>query len=371
MHKQTPRQRDLKSIAANVARLSKLLTRERENLPLEYLKDPGLREAYVEYFLPANILKIQKPLEELSLHPARLLGKKLRVLDIGTGPGTAVLGVLDFFSKRTEGSPSLSFTAVDHVPENLQMTETLFKAYCSGRGVKASITTVRMNIEKLDHLDGRYDLIILSNVLNELFMHDEKQDSKRAALITKLLSQNLDPQGSCIIIEPALRETSRGLLKLRVALIEAGLHIFSPCIANSACEALQNPKDWCHEDVSWEPPVKISEIDKLTGLRKDSLKFSYLVVRHDVLSLADVCGQDAFRVVSQPLVSKGKIEYYVCGAQGRRLVMRLDKDRTEANKSFDVLKRGSIVLMAGLLDEEKRFKVSKETIIRLPLETAL
>ena len=37
-------------------------------------------------------------------------------------------------------------------------------------------------------------------------------------------------------------------------------------------------------------PALVKEIDKLTGLRKDSLKFSYLVLRKDGLTLKDVCG---------------------------------------------------------------------------------
>ena len=92
-------QTGLNTLAANVARLSNLLTRERDALPQPYLRDKDLREAYIRYFLPVNLYKIHVPLRELSLHPGGIFQKeRLRILDLGSGPGTAILGVMDFFS---------------------------------------------------------------------------------------------------------------------------------------------------------------------------------------------------------------------------------------------------------------------------------
>jgi hypothetical protein len=71
--------KELKTLAAEVVRLSHLLTRERENLPAAYLNDAGLREAYRTYFLPPNLEKVQVPLRAIALHPGRVLEKeKLR-----------------------------------------------------------------------------------------------------------------------------------------------------------------------------------------------------------------------------------------------------------------------------------------------------
>ena len=112
-----------------------------------------------------------------------------------------------------------------------------------------------------------------------------------------------------------------------------------------------------------DPPTLVKEIDKLTGLRKDSLKFSYLVIRKDRFSLSDVCGPNVFRVVSEPLVSKGKIEFYLCGAGERKLVMRQDKDATPGNESFGSMQRGSLVSFERLVDDGKRFKIGKETAV--------
>lgn len=355
---------ELKSLSSNVAGLSSLLTRERERLPLTYLKDEGTRKAYILYFLQANLCKIQTPLRELSLHPEKILSKeRLKILDIGTGPGTAILGTMEFFSAR-ENPPFLEFTGVDPVAENLRDAGALFRLFKEKVPLNASISTVKGPVEKAESFPvGAYDIIVLSNVLNEVSSLEEDRIDKRVSLLKKIIMGFLAPDGSCIIIEPSLRETSREMLEVRDCLLKEGLHIYSPCLMNEPCGTLVNPKDWCHEDISWEPPVVVSEVDRLIGLRKDSLKFSYLIIRKDGLSLADIYGDGSYRVVSDPLISKGKIEFYICGRGGRRLIVRLDKDEATANGSFSKLRRGSIIGLKGVRDEGKRLRIEKDTTV--------
>jgi len=355
----------LKALAANVTRLSGLLTRERDRLPATYLKDKGLREAYEAYYLPLNLRKIQVPLAELALRPENLFGNDtLRVLDLGCGPGTALLGVMEFFAAE-KNRPRLAVTAVDHVAENLKMAEELFTAFKSMCNLDASLKTIRSAVEQIRNLQDRiFNLIIFSNVLNEIFIHDEDRICKRSNIVAEYLNRFLADNGSCIIIEPALRETSRELLEVRERLLKQGFQLYSPCLCHAVCPALANLKDWCHEDVAWNPSATIQRLDNLTGLRKDSLKFSYLIIRKDSQSLAGIYGDNAFRVVSEPLVSKGKREFYICGEAGRRLITRLDKDLAELNKPFSILQRGDIVSFEHLIDEGRRYKVGRETGVR-------
>ncbi len=353
---------DLKALAANVSKLSKLLTKDRESLPASYLKDKALRTAYVRYFLPSNMEKVHLALTDLSLHPGQFFAKeRLRVLDLGAGPGTALLGLLTFFARRSKRT-ALECAAVDAVAENLRVAEELFVAYRTELGIDASLKTVRADIEGAERLiEGPFDIIVMSNVLNELYPADEDRIEQRTVIVKNLLDKLLDPNGSCIIIEPALRDTSRDLLKVRDGLLAKGFSVYTPCLTSKNCPALANPKDWCHEDIPWDPPEIIKKLDRLTGLRKDSLKFSYLVLRKDNRSLRDLFGRDAFRVVSEPLVTKGKIEFYLCGEKGRKLITRLDRDRTEANQSFEMLKRGAVVEFEVLIDEGTRYKVEPAT----------
>ena len=356
-----PSRRAPDSLADDVARLSSLLTKERGSLPAAYLRDPGLRTAYLTYFLPPNLDKISVPLRELSLHPEKPLEQeRLQVLDLGSGPGTAILGIRQFFA-RNRMRMRLECTAVDHVAENLKDAEVLFREQGGVAGVPATLATVRSDIEAIaERSGGPFDIIVLSNVLNELYLGDPDAALKRTALIGRILDHLLAPDGSCIIIEPALRETSRDLLLVRDGLVDAGRTVYSPCLVQGHCPALVNPKDWCHEDRPWDPPEVIKEIDRRIGLRKDSLKFSYVVLRKDGRTLADACGPGSFRVVSEPLVSKGKRELYLCGREGRRLAVRLDKDAAPGNEAFAELSRGDVVSIEGLVIEEKRFRIPKD-----------
>ena len=357
---------ELKTIASDVIQLSNLFTKERKILPSQYLNNKSLRRAYILYFLPSNIYKIHLPLKELSLHPKKILSKKLlKILDLGSGPGTTILGILDFFSNQKK-MPSLEFTAIDSVAENLSIAKNLFKLFTENINIDASLKTFKINIEKAGTIPQvTYDIIILSNILNELFYDDNKRIPKRVSFLNTIIDKFLTPDGSCIIIEPALRETTRGMLDVRDNLIKNGFKIYSPCLIDEPCPALLNPKDWCHEDIPWIPPVIIKELDKLTGLRKDSLKFSYLVLRKDKLSLTDVLEKNSYRIVSEPLISKGKLEFYICGHGGRQLVTRLDKDETPSNIQFQKLQRGDIVSFRDLIDRGNRFKIDKNTTVSL------
>ncbi len=349
-------------LAKDVLRLSRVLTRDRDDLPAAYLRDPGLRSAYLHYYLPANLAKVHLPLRELGRHPGGLLRRKrLRVLDLGCGPGTSVLGMLEYFAAEMR-PPVLEFTAVDQVGGNLRIARELFAERLSGLAAGSLLTVIAGTVqESVDRCAGPYDIIVLSNVLNELFSGDARRIERRIDLLGPVLDRLLAPDGSCIIIEPALRETSREMLEVRDGLLERGWTVYSPCLLQERCPALVNAKDWCHEDVPWRPPELVREIDELTGLRKDSLKFSSVVLRKDGRSLAEVCGGDAFRVVSEPLASKGKTELYLCGRGGRKMAMRQDKDRSAFNAAFDGLRRGSLARFEGIVSDERRLRVTRDT----------
>ena len=359
---------ELRALARDVIRLSNLFTREREKLPPGYLTDEGLRRAYIHYFLPANINKIYTPLQELSLHPGNILLKeRLQILDLGCGPGTAILGMLEYFSSCGKAShPLLDFTAVDAVQENLSETITQFTHLTRRIPIKASLITSKATVERfLTRCKDKnsYDIIVMLNLLSELFPGDPQGISKKARLLKTIMDKLLAREGSLILIEPALRETSRGLLMVRDGLLHEG-HLYAPCLTEGPCPALSRPKDWCHADVPWEPPELVRDIDRLTGLRKDSLKFSYMIFQKERASLTDQYG-DSYRVVREPLISKGKMEFYVCGREGRRLVTRLNKDRSVTNEPFEKLKRWDIVQFSGIADEAGGLRILKESQVTL------
>src|SRR4030095_9598516 len=71
--------------ATAVEELSRLFTKGRQALGTDYLKDPVLAAAYLSYFFPVNLVKIQALLDELPIDWHRTVSDRpLRVLDLGT-----------------------------------------------------------------------------------------------------------------------------------------------------------------------------------------------------------------------------------------------------------------------------------------------
>lgn len=332
---------------------SKRYTSERDRLaaPSDPKADLAARAAF---FTVADAMKIGIPLGELTGRGALPAHRPLRIVDVGAGCGAMSLGIVACLESDATGDAAFAITAIDRDVDALRIAAAALRRFGEHRGTTPAITTRVADVATTSLPSA--DLVVLGTVLNEL------APAGRVDLVQRALAAT-DAQGAVIIIEPALRETSRDLLEVRDIMVEGGFSVYSPCLGNKVCPARANPKDWCHEDIPWEPSELLREIDKRTGLRKDSLKFSYLVLRKDGLTLADVCGAHAFRVVSEPLVSKGKIEYHVCGADGRRLMVRLDKDASPSNKDYEKLRRGSIVTFEHLQDEEKRYKVGRQTVV--------
>jgi len=53
-----------------------------------------------------------------------------------------------------------------------------------------------------------------------------------------------------------------------------------------------------------------------------------------------------FRVVSDPIVEKGRLRIWGCGPAGRHALVRLDRDRTPTNADFDQATRGDLLIAA-------------------------
>ncbi len=348
-----------KQLAQTVSELSRIFTKERDRLSLSYLDSSHLGAAYLQYFLPVNLAKIQRLLNEM---PTPELDESFSVLDLGSGPGTGALGVLDWWQQQALQSP-LSVTAVDGSKAALRQARQLWDRYCQAATVgAASLQTYEGDLERrvwLEQVQERapFDLIMLANCLNEI--HADAKDSieMRTGMVLEALSL-LAPHGTMMIVEPALRETSRALLQVRDKLLQYKLcTIYSPCLHENACPALVKPDDWCHEERAWESPMIIQQIDNEVGFIKDALKFSYLLLRKDGKTIVDR-QPNVYRVVSELRVMKGEKRAWLCNEQGRQEVGRQDRLSSPDNAAFDQWHRGAIVQIEKIAHKERKGKVS-------------
>jgi len=363
----------LAEIAQGVGELSNLYTRQRRRLSSELLKNSALRKAYLGYFLPCNLVKVRRIFQEILAHPqgaSHFTGHR-RLLDVGCGPGTSLLGFLSLLPDGRVLADSLECVALDSVRANLADTQRLFSRYSDSLSHSRHITLRTCQVELIQplsvSLDGPFDCVILGNVLNELFLDKKDRIEARSRLVAAVAQKWLAKEGFLILFEPALKETSRELLLLRDRLLDqTDLRVYAPCVHSLHCPAVapENLSDWCHEDRSWVPPRLIQAIDSLVGIHKESLKYSYAVFNRLGLSVAEAALWQAqnlgknraagesdsqiWRVVSERLEEKGKTSAYFCGDQGRVRVTRLQKHGSEKNSAFGKLERGQVVATQAL-----------------------
>ena len=349
-------------LAQAVVNLSRLFTTTRATLPLHYLNDPAHASAYLSYFLPVNLSKVQVLLDELP--EDRGVGtsdRPMAVLDLGCGPGTGALALLDWLWHRSpEQAKSLSVLAADVSQAPLRDTKSLWAAYCQEVGISsAGLRCVEGNLEhplkgdlgKQIVRGGPYDLMIIANCLNELFPASVDPPAARAAVVAQLLPF-LAPHGTIMIVEPALRQTARALHHMRNYLLKQGLcTVYSPCLHEGDCPALDHPDDWCHEERPWQTSPTVAAIDRDVGFIKDALKFSYLLLRTDGRTIA-MRSPQIFRVVSELRELKGDTRAWLCNELGRSEVGRLDRAESETNAPWDDCQRGTIVRLDGVKRKE-------------------
>jgi SAM-dependent methyltransferase len=311
-----------KILGRAIERLSLGLTRERALVGQRYLDDPTLLAGYLLFYWPISYAQVCSLLGELP--------KPTTVLDLGSGPGPASFAMLDAGATRV--------LAADRSGPALAIAAKL----ASMRGVP--LHTQRWKPD-MPLPPGKFSMIVAQHLLNELWPGDEAL-VRRAALCRDLLGR-LEPHGTLLLVEPALRDTSRELLQLRDVLVREGIAVRAPCLYRGDCQALDRPSDWCHAERDWTPPPLVLELAQAAGLRKERLKMSYLALAPPGEPWTEPPPGRLFRIVSEPLQGKGRLRYMACGPEGRMGLALQDKHVTDANRHFAALERGEIVSIEG------------------------
>jgi SAM-dependent methyltransferase len=313
----------------------------------------------------------------------RLGGGAVRVLDVGAGLGATTWGVARAL-EAAGGRGVVDATWVDADAEALAIAASLLRARGGAAGAGAGPGAVEVRATPLArpvaamHPEGAFDLVLAGNVLSEIDVdaNDDARVRAHADLLSGLLERHVRPDGSLVIVEPALRERTRRLHRVRDVLVTRGARVFAPCLHQAPCPALAREGDWCHEDLPVDLPPWLAPVARAAGLRREGLTFSYLVLRRDDRTLAAALpsrGGGRLRVVSGPMPSKGKLEAYVCGelcdgaghlVDARVRASRLDRDRTVENAPFGDAARGDILAVEPPLELE-RARVGRTSVVHV------
>jgi hypothetical protein len=297
-----------------------------------YLADPALRREYARDIAPRTRAALSKILSEA--FPGGGPAPR-RALDLGTGTGAAGEALQAHFGD------ALDVVGVDRVAAD-------------------GVVTANLAVE-LPAVEGRFDLIVAAHLLGELYVERpaDQRVAARARRVRAWATALLARGGTMILLEPALRDTSRELLGVRDQLLAVSdLEIVAPCFWAGPCPALANLRDWCHDAAQAQTP---SGPGMPSGPRVD---FSYLVLRE---AKRVPGGEPLYRIVSDPLPEKGRLKLYGCGASGRHPFIRLDRHAAPGNAAFAELSRGDVARISGTAKANDGLRIEAEaTVERLP-----
>ncbi len=263
-----------------------------------YLGDDKLRAQYAAQIAPRTEAMLNRV---LSMHLPQL--RPQRVLDLGAGTG--IVGT----TLKARFGQNVHVTGVDRVAAPGLIAADL------SRAVRPS------------GVQGRFDFVVAAHLLNEL---QSLTPAARAQLVLFWIREYAETGAPVLLIEPALKETSRALLQVRDALVGAGVFVQAPCLIQSPCPALASPKDWCHDSA---PRPSLSRAD-----------FSFLLLSsHPPVAAAP----EVLRVVSDVKREKGRQRLFACGALGRQPYVLQSRDVVAGNEAFLRLSRGDLCRITG------------------------
>ena len=314
-----------------------------------YMNRPDFAGAYLLYFWPVSYAQICWSLSEAGFTPPP---RPWHALDLGCGPGPASFALADL--------GAASVTCADVSPRILGMVKSL------APHTRSRIITHLWDATSSSPLpsdSAPYDCIVAGHLLNELWPQSAGRIESRAALLEKALDL-LAPGGTLLVIEPALRGTSRDLLAVRDILVAHGSRVVAPCTTVSGCPALLDPQATCHAAIDWQAPPLLKAIANASGPHREALKMAWLVIRKEGGESPSVA--ERYRVVSEPMLNKaGRVRVLICGPRGRFALSASKADRSPAGLAFLKVRKGDLLQIHAPQERGPAWAVGEQTVVEI------
>ena len=337
-----------RELAKAVERLSDLYTTRRGALTAEQA-DAGYLVAKREYFLASDAPKVALALAECAARSEAFARastlETVRVTDLGAGVGATSVGFLAWLAgerarRGVTATGRVELHAVELGEPAARAYEAAVKAAAAAAGLTASIRIEARDFRRFT--PPACDLVLCQTALNELLAGPEHGRE------TVQMVAGWARTAPLLVIEPALKTTTRALMALRDALLAlGGAHVVAPCLHQRPCPMRAREGDWCHEARRIEPTPRVAAIDRIVGRRDERALFAYLATA--VGDAAPIHPAASVRITTDTLGSRGKTERLVCRGDGELRLMRLlDREVRDGNRAFLDQDRGSAVAIAPL-----------------------
>jgi hypothetical protein len=333
-----------KDLPNDVAELSRILTFGRSELKGGYLGRPNLLSAYLYYFLPWNVWRLEKVFQMAPVAPDTCVVSDA-VTDLGAGPLTLPLALWTAFPELR--AKPIEFRCIDANRQALKAGEAVFRA------LAGDASPWKLNLVTANMFDavrgGKCAFVSAINVYNEIFWklkHDDDDSlfrlaEREAARFGRLCGEG----GSVLIMEPGIPLAGRFLAALRAELLTAGWAVRAPCTHNAACPTGGAPVctapagsaptyaapagaagKWCHfafETTS--APATLHRLSGAAGLPKERATLGFLFAQKGgSQSLGRGSATDTgrrLRVISDPFpLPDGAWGRYACAEWGLTLL---------------------------------------------------
>ena len=244
---------------------------------LQYTKGYSVL-GYLAYHFPVYFMQARHLLAQLARDG--LLKQEMTILDLGTGPGVIPLAVDDFWMCLDTARATVH--SVECSKEHIEAFGALARSVAA-HDPQVTIEPPReADITSPGDvaLPDRVDLMIFSNVLNELA---GLPVASRAGIVMEY-TERLVPDGTILIIEPAEEATSTGLRVLSLALKKRGLSIYAPCtfVWGTNCTP---DRCWSFQTSPSIRPTRImnslAACDEPFRYVNTDIKYSYVMLRKD------------------------------------------------------------------------------------------
>lgn len=257
---------------------------------------------YLAARFPATYAAAQAALRQV---PDAALAGCASVLDLGSGPGTATWALMERW-------PSLQqATFLESDAEMLSHAQALAVAFPELKvSLKSGDLTARL-AEAEPH-----DIVVMAYVLSEL------DEAAQAALLSQAWAK---AKHGLFLLEPGTPDTSRRVLQARTQFVRENGQIVAPCPQKGVCPA-ENESFWCHFSVRLERRGLHKQV-KHADIGYEDEKYSWIFISKDPNAPAPA----PWRLHSNPHRNNRHIELDVCGIDGKRSKIFLNRRKTASN----------------------------------------
>jgi len=260
-----------KNIIINVKSLWNLFNTQRKELPKDYMSNNEFITGYIASFFLPNIQRIYAILSKKQISEYlkdKIKNKKtIKICDIGSGPLSAVFGIMFFLGEVINEIPDFEIVTVEKSQEILEFGQKLLSKVIDPSKIKIR------NIKNISLVEETFDIVCSANVLNEIPNSIQNSYIKKIYEIT-------ENGGVYLSVEPGQDRYSKRLSSVRDNTISKyhNFKIISPCPHNYSCPLSEKSqrKDWCWFQTRWSVPETQKLIDEMCGIEHDTLNYSFV-----------------------------------------------------------------------------------------------